>query len=159
MKNTISLGCLILVLASCKEDKSRTYEKINAANWLLGNWESKSVEGNLTESWKKANDSTFQATSYFIKEKDTLHFETIILKQKGEKVTYYATVQGQNEDKPIAFKLKTASEKELLFENLQHDYPQIINYTPITADSLVVKISGMQQGKPSSEQFSMTRIK
>lgn len=159
MKNTISLGCLILVLASCKEDKSRTYEKINAANWLLGNWESKSVEGNLTESWKKANDSTFQATSYFIKEKDTLHFETIILEQKGEKVTYYATVQGQNEDKPIAFKLKTASEKELLFENLQHDYPQIINYTPITADSLVVKISGMQQGKPSSEQFSMTRIK
>ncbi|MBC7749096.1 MAG: hypothetical protein H7Z76_11080 [Methylotenera sp.] len=159
MKNTISLGCLILALASCKEDKSRTYEKINAANWLLGNWESKSVEGNLTESWKKANDSTFQATSYFIKEKDTLHFETIILEQKGEKVTYYATVQGQNEDKPIAFKLKTAAEKELLFENLQHDYPQKINYTPITADSLVVKISGMQQGKSSSEQFSMKRIK
>lgn len=159
MKNTISLGCLILVLASCKEDKSRTYEKINAANWLLGNWKSKSVEGNLTESWKKANDSTFQATSYFIKEKDTLHFETIILEQKGEKVTYYATVQGQNEGKLIAFKLKTASEKELQFENLQHDYPQKINYTPITADSLVVKISGMQQGKPSSEQFSMKRIK
>lgn len=159
MKNTITLGCLILVLASCKEDKSRTYEKINAANWLLGNWENKSVEGNLTESWKKANDSTFQAASYFIKEKDTLHFETIILEQKGEKVTYYATVQGQNEGKPIAFKLKTASEKELLFENLQHDYPQKINYTSITADSLVVKISGMQQGKPSSEQFSMKRIK
>lgn len=159
MKNILSLSCLILVLASCKEDKSRTYEKINAANWLLGNWENKSVEGNLTESWKKANDSTFQATSYFIKEKDTLHFETIILEQKGENATYYAAVQGQNDGKPIAFKLKAASEKELLFENLQHDYPQKINYTPITADSLVVKISGMQQGKPSSEQFSMKRIK
>jgi hypothetical protein len=49
---------------------------------ILGNWESKSDEGTLTESWSKVNDSTFQATSYFIKEKDTIHFETITLQQK-----------------------------------------------------------------------------
>jgi hypothetical protein len=55
--------------------------------------------------------------------------------------------------------LTTAKEKQMVFENPKHDYPKKIIYTQITPDSLVVKISGIQQGKPSSEQFSIKRIK
>jgi hypothetical protein len=156
-KTTLLL--LLLAIVSCKNSDANEKEKIKAANWLLGNWESKSVEGKLTETWKKVNDSTFQAQSYFIKEKDTLHFESITLQQKGEELTYSAAVKGQNNDKSVTFKLTTATEKQMVFENLKHDYPQKISYTQITADSLVAKISGMQQAKPSSEQFSMKRIK
>jgi hypothetical protein len=150
---------LLLAMVSCKDSDSNKNEKIKAASWLLGNWENKSAEGNLTENWEKVNDSTFQAQSYYIKEKDTLHFESITLQQKGENLTYTATVKGQNNDKPVTFKLKTATDKQLAFENLKHDYPQKISYTQITPDSLVAKISGIQQGKPSSEQFSMKKIK
>jgi hypothetical protein len=74
-------------------------------------------------------------------------------------LTYTATVEGQNDDKPVAFKLTTATEKQMVFENPKHDYPQKISYTQITPDSVVAKISGIQQGKPSSEQFSMKKIK
>ena len=150
---------LLLALVSCKDSDANEKEKIKAANWLLGNWENKAVDGTLTEYWKKVNDSTFQAQSYFVKEKDTLHFESITLQQKGEVLTYTATVVGQNDDKPVAFKLTTATEKQMVFENPKHDYPQKISYTQITPDSLVAKISGIQQGKPSSEQFSMKKIK
>lgn len=146
-------------MVSCKDSDSNKNEKIKAASWLLGNWENKSADGNLTENWEKVNDSTFQAQSYYIKEKDTVHFESIVLQQKGENLTYTATVKGQNNDKPVSFKLKTATDKQLAFENLKHDYPQKISYTQITPDSLVAKISGIQQGKPSSEQFSMKKIK
>lgn len=146
-------------MVSCKDSDANKNEKIKAASWLLGNWENKSADGNLTENWEKVNDSTFQAQSYYIKEKDTLHFESITLQQKGENLTYTATVKGQNNDKPVSFKLKTATDKQLAFENLKHDYPQKISYTQITPDSLVAKISGIQQGKPSSEQFSMKKIK
>jgi hypothetical protein len=150
---------LLLALVSCKNSDANEKEKIKAANWLLGNWENKAADGTLTEYWKKVNDSTFQAQSYFVKEKDTLHFESITLQQKGEVLTYTATVEGQNDDKPVAFKLTTATEKQMVFENPKHDYPQKISYTQITPDSLVAKISGIQQGKPSSEQFSMKKIK
>jgi hypothetical protein len=150
---------LLLAMVSCKDSDANKNEKIKAASWLLGNWENKSADGNLTENWEKVNDSTFQAQSYYIKEKDTLHFESITLQQKGENLTYTATVKGQNNDKPVSFKLKTATDKQLAFENLKHDYPQKISYTQITPDSLVAKISGIQQGKPSSEQFSMKKIK
>lgn len=150
---------LLLAMVSCKDSDANKNEKIKAASWLLGNWENKSADGNLTENWEKVNDSTFQAQSYYIKEKDTVHFESIVLQQKGENLTYTATVKGQNNDKPVSFKLKTATDKQLAFENLKHDYPQKISYTQITPDSLVAKISGIQQGKPSSEQFSMKKIK
>ena len=156
-KTTLIL--LLLAIVSCKNSDSTKNEKIKAASWLLGNWENKAVDGTLTEYWGKVNDSTFQAQSYFIKEKDTVHFESILLQQKGENLTYTATVKGQNNDKPVAFKLTTATDKQVSFENLKHDYPQKISYTQITPDSLVAKISGIQQGKPSSEQFSMKKIK
>ena len=159
MRKTFTILVLLLVVAACKNTDSNKNDKINASQWLLGKWQSKSTDGYLQETWKKVNDSTFQATSYYIKEEDTLHFETITLQQKGEELTYSAAVKGQNDDKPVAFKLTTATEKQLVFENPKHDYPQKISYTQTTPNNLVAKISGIQQAKPTSEQFSMKKIK
>ncbi|MDD2821923.1 MAG: DUF6265 family protein [Flavobacterium sp.] len=159
MRKTFTILVLLLVVAACKNSDSNKNDKIKASQWLLGKWQSKSTDGYLQETWKKVNDSTFQATSYYIKEEDTLHFETITLQQKGEELTYSAAVKGQNDDKPVAFKLTTATEKQLVFENPKHDYPQKISYTQTTPNNLVAKISGIQQAKPTSEQFSMKKIK
>ena len=159
MFQKITLALLLLAIVSCKNSESNEKDKIKVARWLLGNWENKLADGKLSETWKKVNDSTFQAQSYFIKEKDTLHFETITLKQKGEELTYNAAVIGQNGDKPVTFKLTNLTEKQLVFENSKHDYPKKISYTQITEDSLVAEISGILAGKPSSEKFSMKKIK
>lgn len=156
-KTTLLL--LLLAIVSCKKSDSNEKEKIKAAQWLLGNWENVSTDGKLTENWVKINDSTFQAQSLFIKNKDTLHFESISLQQKGEELTYSATVKGQNNDDAVTFKLTIATEKEMTFENPKHDYPQKISYTLVAPNNLVAKISGIQQGKPSSESFSMKKTK
>lgn len=153
---------LILVLLSflsCKESDANEKEKMKAANWILGNWENKTDEGTLTEAWSKVNDSTFQATSYFIKEKDTIHFETITMQQKGDVLNYCATIIGQNNDKAVAFKQTNETPKQLTFENLKHDYPQKITYVSKTSVDLVITISGIQQGKLTSEEFIMKKIK
>ena len=161
MKNKITILVLLLAFAACKKSDSEGKEKdkIALAHWLLGNWENKSIEGSLTENWEKVNDSTYKATSHFIKGKDTLHFESIDLQQKGEVLTYTATIKGQNDDKAVAFNLTTSTEKQLVFENLKHDYPQKISYTQISKDSLIAEISGLQQGKPSTEKYRMGKIK
>ena len=161
MKNKITILVLLLAFTACKKSDSEGTEKdkIALAHWLLGNWENKSIEGSLTENWEKVNDSTYKATSHFIKGKDTLHFESIDLQQKGEVLTYTATIKGQNDDKAVAFNLTTATEKQLVFENGKHDYPKKISYTQISKDSLIAEISGMQQGKPSTEKYRMGKIK
>jgi hypothetical protein len=154
-KTTLLL--LLLAIVSCKNSEANEKDQIKSANWLLGNWSAKMADGDLSESWKQLNDSTFQGGSFFIKGKDTLHFESITLQQKGEELFYNATVKGQNENKAVTFKLTTKTAKQLVFENPKHDYPQKITYTLITKDSLVAAISGIQLGKPSSEKFGMKK--
>jgi hypothetical protein len=154
-----NLILLLLAIVSCKNSESNEKEKIKSVNWLLGKWENKVDEGVLSENWKRLNDSTFQAESFFIKDKDTLHFENVMLQQKGENLTYSATVKGQNNDKSVSFNMTSETEKKLVFENPKHDYPQKITYTLINKDSLVAEISGIQLGKPSSEKFGMKKTK
>ncbi|WP_310379261.1 DUF6265 family protein [Flavobacterium sp.] len=157
MKKIIAISVLILAFTSC--NKSNKNDKIKLSNWLIGKWENKSESGNLEETWTKVNDSTFQGLSFYIKGKDTLHFESIVLQQNGEDLVYIPTVKGQNNDKPVPFKLTASTDKQLVFENPKHDYPQKIIYNQITNDSLVAEISGIQQGKPSSDKYPMKKVK
>lgn len=157
MFQKITLLAFVLAVVSCQKKESVEKDKIKMADWLIGNWENKSAEGILSENWEKLNDSTFNASSYFIKGKDTLHFETIVLAQKGETLTYFATVKGQNEDKAVAFLSTAETDKQLVFENPKHDYPQKITYTQSAGNTLTAEISGTQNGKPSSEKFVMTK--
>ncbi|WP_149208062.1 DUF6265 family protein [Flavobacterium johnsoniae] len=157
MFQKITLLTLVLAAVSCQKKESVEKDKIKIADWIIGNWENKSAEGILTENWQKLNDSTFNASSYYIKGKDTLHFETIVLAQKGATLTYFATVKGQNEDKAVAFASTAESDKQLVFENSKHDYPQKITYTKNADNTLTAEISGNLQGKLSSEKFVMTR--
>ncbi|WP_348798691.1 DUF6265 family protein [Flavobacterium adhaerens] len=158
MKTPILLTIALLAFVSCKKTEATEKDQIKTANWLLGKWNAKIDEGELTESWKQINDSTFQGESFFIKGKDTLHFEQITLQQKGEKLVYNASVKGQNENKAVPFTLTNQAEKQLVFENAKHDYPQKITYSLVNNDSLVAIISGVQLGKPSSETFGMKKV-
>ncbi|CAN1531175.1 hypothetical protein MCETHM1_01398 [Flavobacteriaceae bacterium] len=157
MLQKTTLILLLLAIVSCKNAADNEKDKIKSANWLLGKWETKTADGNLSESWKQLNDSTFQGESFFIKNKDTLHNESILLQQIGEDLIYSATIKGQNEDKAVAFKMTSGTEKQLAFENPKHDYPKKITYSLINKDSLIASISGVQLGKPSSEKFGMKK--
>lgn len=161
MKIPLLLLILAAIFTSCKRTDKNNLEKtaIQKANWILGKWAGQNTEGTLSENWTKLNDSTFQAKSYFIKIKDTLHFESITLEERDEKLSYKATVQGQNNNKAVTYRLTLDSINKLVFENPQQDYPQKITYTLINKDSLVASISGLQLGKQSTEIFGMKRVK
>jgi hypothetical protein len=159
MKNTIVVSLIVLSFVACKDASAGEKDKINQAKDLLGNWENKSVDGTLTESWTKVNDSTYHGSSYFIKNKDTLHFESITLQQKAEELTYQSITKGQKNDKPVTFNLKVLEEKQLVFENLKNDYPQKIIYKQLSKNNVILEISGIQQGKPSAEKYTMVKLK
>jgi len=128
-----------------------------ATDWLIGTWENNMEQGRLSETWEKTNDSTLSGKSYFIRDKDTLNNETIVLTQKGSELLYIPTVNGQNNDQPVVFKMTKSTAKQLVFENQQHDFPKKITYTLVNKDSLVASISGTSQGKPASETYPMKR--
>ena len=157
MRQLFLFSAICLLLFSCTTTSKN--EKIKASEWLLGEWINQTKEGIVIETWSKPNDSTLTAGSFFIKEKDTLHFENIVLKEKEGELVYETIIQGQNNDKPIVFPLLLETENELVFENLTNDYPQKIKYQRNSKSAITISISGKQAKKLVSEQFKMTKIK
>ena len=157
MKKIIVLFIIATTLLSCKKESKKN--KLKTMDWLVGTWENKSDFGDIQERWEKVNDSVFQGYSYMIKDTDTLHSESIAMEIKDEQVLYIPIVKGQNNDQPVIFLLTKQTPKQLVFENPKHDYPNKIVYNQITSDSLVAVISGMQQGKASTDSFPMKKKK
>lgn len=170
MYKIIISGLVFITIASCKENKEETtpetaatpqlkvYAELEKANWLAGSWGNTTPEGLISEKWVKINDSVMHGENYFVKDgKDTVFAETVKLAETNGNLVYTVTIPGQNNEKPVPFELTSAHENQLVFENPKHDYPNKIVYNKITNDSLVAEISGIQKGKPASEQFAMKR--
>lgn len=136
-------------------------QKVNIkdAEWVLGTWKMTTGSSNIYEEWIRVNNEEFSGKSYMLKEKDTIIFEAIRLVQQKDTLFYIPTVKNQNNGTPIPFSLKTGSTSQLIFENVQHDFPQIISYTKVNPDSLIAEISGTKNGQFRKQSFSMKRIR
>jgi len=151
------------VLTSCKKESKKeapqkTYSNIEKASWFLGEWENKSADGELTERWKKENDSVYFGESYFVVgAKDTVFAEHVRLEEANGKLAFTVTVPGQNKELPVRFEMTSATENQMVFENPKHDYPNKIIYNRIEKDSLIAEVSGLKKGKPFTEKFVMKR--
>ena len=159
MLKTASILALVCFFFSCNKSTQNPSDKMIHSNWLLGNWEYQSEEGVFLENWSKVNDSTFSGQSVFLKGKDTIHNELIILQQVGENLNYKTLIKGQNNNAPIVLVLNKTIEDTLRFENLSNDYPQKISYKSISAKQFKVEISGLIQGKLHSENYLLSKIK
>lgn len=166
MKRNITLLAIAILLFSCRENReqvteahdAKTYMQLEKANWFLGEWANSSPEGELTERWRKVNDSIYHGESYFvIAAKDTVFAETVSLEEANGKLAYVVTVPNQNDAKPVRFEMTSVNDSVVIFENPEHDFPNKIIYNKIGNDSLVAEISGMKDGKPSSEKFAMKK--
>jgi hypothetical protein len=168
--STILVLAAFISIISCKENKEETttavakhktkaYTQLKKAGWLLGKWGNNANGVAMTENWVQVNDSVFSGESYVVVNKDTVFAETVKLDEASGKMAYTVSVPGQNKELPVRFEMTSIDDKQMVFENPAHDYPNRITYSKITNDSLVAEISGVQKGKPASQQFAMSRLK
>ncbi len=80
-------------------------------------------------------------------------FMRIVQEENGD-IFFVAMPSGQKEAR---FKLTLASEREVRFENPEHDFPQRIIYRR-DGDSLVGRIEGTSDGKEHAVDFPMKRV-
>lgn len=144
------------LLNACSPESVNDLEK---AEWLLGIWENKSAEGISYESWRRISNREYAGKSYTVQNGDTVIFESIRLVQEPRGLWYIPAVKDQNKGLPVRFKGKSVSETEAVFENPEHDFPQIISYKKIGANALEAEISGTLQGKEQKQTFRMKRVK
>lgn len=159
MKTGTNLLVAIIGMTILSAWATKQANDLKKAEWLIGTWENKSPKGVVYETWGKANDNELSGKSYIVRDSDTIVFETIRLLQEQDQLLYIPTVKNQNDGLPVRFVAKEQSATRLVFENPQHDFPQIISYTRIGTDSLVAEISGTQNGRERKQTFPMKRTK
>ncbi len=82
-------------------------------------------------------------------------WELTVIRSGTNGLVYEASPSGQP---PAAFLGVEASDSALTFENLTHDFPQLIRYRRAGADSLIAEISGPVQSRRRSISFPYTRV-
>jgi hypothetical protein len=112
---------------------------IERARWLAGCWELRGQNRLTVEMWMPPAGGLMLGASRTVVGGSAREFEHLRLKAEGPSLSYIALPSGQRE---TTFPSKHLSDTLLVFENLQHDFPQRILYRRVGADSLVARIEG-----------------
>ncbi len=125
-------------------------------HWLSGCWDNGDTLRRYEEQWMKPAGASILGMSRTVARGKTIAYEFLrIQEQENGDIYYVASPSGQAQD---SFKLVNAMERELIFENLQHDFPQRIIYR-LNGGSLVARIEGTSKGKQRSSDFLMMRAR
>ncbi|OSZ82233.1 hypothetical protein CAP35_02895 [Chitinophagaceae bacterium IBVUCB1] len=141
--------CIITILSACSSNNSGNdtitgkNSKVIVPTWLLGNWQMKTDNGTVTESWAKANDSLWIGSSYFILPNgDTASMESIRLATIADTLYYMPTVSNQNDGREIRFKETERTDTSIVFENPLHDFPKRIVYIRTSDSTIYAYVAG-----------------
>lgn len=126
---------------------------------LEGTWFLPSDRGDRLEIWEITNDSTMQGEGLRIKigTTDTVLLENLRLELRGNTITYFARVRGQNAGQEIPFKLTQSEYLNYLFENPKHDDPKKIRYQILDRRELQVTTEGERNGRTVKTEFVFER--
>ena len=102
--------------------------------WLQGCWEVVSPERTIEEQWMAPRGQSMVGVSRTVGGDRLVGYELVVIRAQGDRLAYEAHPSGQ----PSAvFLARTISDSSVLFENLQHDFPQRIGYQRVAPDSLL----------------------
>jgi hypothetical protein len=106
--------------------------------------------------WMKPAGDAMIGTGRTLKDGKLVDFEFLRIVDTPNGPAYISRPSGNKED--TAFPLKTASNRQVIFENTAHDFPQRILYTR-AGERLTARIEGSKDGKARGTDFPYTRVK
>jgi hypothetical protein len=124
---------------------------------FLGLWHQIEGPGLISyEQWKEVDDRHFAGLSWTLfNAKDTIFSEKIELVAEGEDIFYIPTIKQNNG--PVRFKMKSLVGDTVIFENPEHDFPQIIRYE--MGDTLLnASVSGTKNGEFGEKFFPLKKL-
>ena len=134
-------------------------QNLSNVAWLVGTWKMQTKSGAMFEQWRIVDDSTLHGLSYKIQGGgDTVMLESVQLETRNGVMHYTPTAFGQNDDKPVPFRIVSSTKHEFVAENLEHDFPQRIIYRLKSEHQLHARIEGTVKGKAKGRDFPYERV-
>ena len=128
---------------------------IDQVRWLAGCWEVSSGARRVIERWAPPDSGAMVGSSRTFINGAPRGSERLRLFARGDTLVYAADPSGQ---RPTEFASTSVTEREVVFENPAHDFPQRIVYTRAGADSVIARIEGDRAGRRASLSFPFRRI-
>jgi hypothetical protein len=134
---------------------ARAEPPIAQLSWLSGCWASDGGEAGSGEQWMTPAGGTVFGVSRTVKHGKTVQYEFLQIREENGKMVLIATPSGQ----AIAtFALLKMTSTEIVFENLQHDFPQRVAYRLASPSRLIGRIEGMRKGKLSVIEYPLSKV-
>lgn len=124
--------------------------------WLSGCWAAADQEAGSGEQWMPPAGGTMFGVSRSVRDGKTVAFEFIrIVEQEDGGLEFIASPSGQS---TTSFSMSSVNDKEVIFENPGHDFPQRIIYRLMSEEVLLGRIEGTTNGTERAVDFPMERI-
>jgi hypothetical protein len=125
--------------------------KIDQLAWLGGNWLGTAEDTVSEERWTSPAGGVMMATSRTIRSGVISDFEFLCIVERGGGLVYQAMPNGRQP--ATDFTLTKAVDGSATFENPDHDFPKMIQYTLGANDTLEAVVSGSAGQKPIVVRF------
>ena len=100
---------------------------LRSLDWLPGNWVAESEKAEIHETWRKVSPRTFEGNGWTLdKDGKLVSQESLRLVTMDNEVFYMAKVAHNRN--PVPFKAMQCSQQSATFVNLDHDFPNSIEY-------------------------------
>jgi hypothetical protein len=119
--------------------------------WLSGCWDLTRDGRHVIEQWSAPEGGTLLGMSRTVADGVTKEFEFVMIRERsGGALEYVAKPSGQPE---ATFTAIRASGSEVVFENLQHDFPTRIIYRRNADGTLLAAIEGIRNGQTKRIEY------
>jgi Domain of unknown function (DUF6265) len=145
---------LLLMLFGLVQQASAPAIGIDDVAWLTGCWEYSSGSRSVEEHWLAPRGRTMMNVGRTVQGDKLVEFETVIIREQDGRLVYEAHPSGQPS---AAFPSQRIGDREVVFENLQHDFPQRVGYKR-DGDSLLAWIEGPRNGQTRRIEFPYLRV-
>jgi Domain of unknown function (DUF6265) len=157
VKQTLLMLCILLLTIVRIPFAQTSKHSINDLSFLSGCWELKTNGREVNEQWMKPSGGVMLGMGRTVANGSVREYEfTQIREEKDGAIYYVAKPSGQPE---ASFKLLKLQNKEAVFENLEHDFPQRVIYRAQPDGSLFARVEGTVKGQVRGLDYPYKRAK
>jgi len=146
-----SLLFFIIQINLCAQTKT----SIEDISWLSGCWEMSEGDFIVTELRMAPTGNIMIGLSQTVSNNKTSGYEFLKIEEKEDKLVYTAIPSGQTE---TSFYQVLLNDTMVVFENMEHDFPQRIIYTLLNKDSFNARVEATENGELKGFDLQMKRV-
>ena len=150
-KHLLAVATLALCAAHTALAQSTGVQRLA---WLQGCWAMTQGERSVEEQWTAPRAGSMLGLSRTLRGDKLVEHEFVIVRERGDQLAYEVSPSGRP---PTVFLSTVIGDTSVVFENLQHDFPQRVAYERQGAN-LLAWIEGPSKGQTRRVEYPYRRV-